>query len=399
MATQPQHLTDAFLTPAAPAPAEQPSARLKPTLYLAFDQANAQNSWAAIPPTRVFALFENRLIASGCRILKENPNNRTAFAAYKPFIYLPLSGGHTFVNTLLLPRAHGGVSRSDNARAISKWHEGNHALQHAGAPVLHATPQNEATRVVLCPEDYILATILQERDAYAKTAWMGSLASRDENLSDEQRADIAVLMNKQLITTTEFDQCLEQSGDLQEALGRASLLWDQKRLQRSDAPSIAAIDHYINEALTWYEESVKGGKLALKPLSNFVSFVRMEDSDIVRIGQGLGPGTFGDAQVRSEFKNLPLSEEQRARLDALNTKLNIANRDALPTFTEELAKAGETPETFLERSKQHTVLRVPVRYMVSAKRSLPLEIQVEIAEQHLAEQAEPDWSQMELAQS
>ena len=96
-----------------------------------------------------------------------------------PFIYCPEGGGKTFRNEILIrptfKTEKGDMPRTPEQIEVSSRHEKIHSIQWDRNPFLYASPYNQASPIVLSPESWVLMTILTERDAFVKTAWLNAL--------------------------------------------------------------------------------------------------------------------------------------------------------------------------------------------------------------------------------
>ncbi|MCB0375291.1 MAG: hypothetical protein KDD04_05170 [Sinomicrobium sp.] len=264
-------------------------------------------------------------------------------------MYYPKDGGTTFINQILvnpyIKTAQGGVAkRTPEQIRISERHEKIHAIQWDSIPALHASPYNQATPVVLSPESWVLMTILTEREAFTKTAWLNALelsTAHSEELSRQAQTE----------TLTPGDINL-QSADIRQALQDASTAWD-KRLKHKANPKDADInflDHYIEQALDAYEQSNRLNARAMRaPV-----FVRLSADDILAIGSGFGPSTFGNNVPDDIFTYLPqMRPDLWQRLQDLNRKHGIVSEAGLPTFKDTLQNMGLTPDAYMAESKAH----------------------------------------------
>jgi hypothetical protein len=307
--------------------------------------------WQALQrePSRALGLFEEAFRRTGCTLSASATPAGDAPAAYLPFIYYPTNGGATFQNEILVNAyiktgAQSVAARTPEQINISQRHEKVHAVQWDRVPALHASPYNQATPVVLSPESWVLMTILTEREAFTKTAWLNALelkAAPSEPFGRQARTE----------TLTPDDIDLE-GGDIRASLQRASLAWDQRLKGKpvADTPDTTLLDHYIQQALRSYEDSNRLNTRKLPP----PVFVRLSPEDILAIGSTFGPSTFGEDTPEAVFTSPPLMRPDLwERLQELNRLHGIEDERALPTFKEAIGTLGFTPDSYMAQSKAH----------------------------------------------
>lgn len=114
-------------------------------------------------------------------------------------------------------------------------------------------------------------------------------------------------------------------------------------------PDVKLRDHYINFAISLYEESYRlhKSKTAAAPI-----FVDLDDAGILSLGSSFGPSIFGKSAPDPIFKNLVLTPEQEGRIQALEQKFRIDPTQKLPTLDETLSDMGMTREQYMQRSKR-----------------------------------------------
>lgn len=317
---------------------------------------DAALSWDTLQasPALVFSLFDAAFAQTGCTVSLDSAPAGSAPASYLPFIYCPEGGGKTFRNEILIRSTRrtdeGIVARTPEQIEISARHEKMHSIQWARNPALHASPYNQASPLVLSPESWVLMTILTERDAFVKTAWLNAL-----DLAARPSDTMARQAETETVTPSDIDSA---RGDIRAALERASTVWDQrlKHKTAADEPDTTLLDHYIRQAIEAYEDS---NRLNSRRLAAPV-FVRLSQEDILKIGASFGPSTFGEGAINHAFSRLPLMRpELWSRLQALNQKHGITNELSLPTFSEALAHIQQTPRQYLEASRTH-IYHAPV---------------------------------------
>ncbi|MCD8566492.1 MAG: hypothetical protein LRY36_00935 [Alphaproteobacteria bacterium] len=297
--------------------------------------------------------FEEAFRETGCMLNTTISPTGSAPAAYLPFIYYPEKGGPTYLNEILvnlyLKTSDGNlIARTPEQITISERHEKVHALQWHKVPALHASPYNQATPIVLSPESWVLMTILTEREAFAKTAWLNAL---ELEVAPSER-----FRNQAKTETLTPDDIDLKSQDIRMALQKASLAWDNrlKHKSKDTDPDMTLLDHYIQNALDVYEQS---NRLNIEKSPVPPIFVRLSPEDILAIGSTFGPSTFGDGTPDDIFTSLPpMSSALYQKLEALNRKHGIEQESDLPTVNEALQTLGLTAETYMVHSKffKHT---------------------------------------------
>ena len=137
--------------------------------------------WNTLSADAVARIFDANFSLTGCSILKEK--GKGAPAIYTNFTNFPGQGLETFKNAITLQE-----NRSEAQLEVSLLHEKLHAIQWNSIPELHASPYNQLAYqeipVILSPQSWILMTLLTERDAYAKTAWLSHM-SLEKSYSEE----------------------------------------------------------------------------------------------------------------------------------------------------------------------------------------------------------------------
>lgn len=265
-----------------------------------------------------------------------------------PFIYCPEGGGKTFRNEILIrptfKTEKGDMPRTPEQIEVSSRHEKIHSIQWDRNPFLYASPYNQASPIVLSPESWVLMTILTERDAFVKTAWLNALG-----LHVKPSQDMARQAETETVAPSDINF---NQGDIRAALEQACTVWDN-RLKNKTSPKeadITLLDHYIRQAIEAYEDSNRLNSRTLPP----PVFVRLTPEDMLAIGASFGPSTFGDGLLNEAFAQLPLMRPDLwSRLQALNYKHGIVNDQALPGFSEALAGLQQTPQQYLEASRHH----------------------------------------------
>lgn len=230
-------------------------------------------------------------------------------------------------------------------RAISTIHEGAHVLAWNNTPILHASPYNGENAakpyLVLCPRDWIRIVILTEQDAFAKQAWLASRAAKADD------AFYAGTITNPTNAQT-FELISSYTDNLTQALVRAAnhavLTWHHDDLLRGE--KVPFMQHYIENALEVYE-----GCNRLKN-TNGITFVQMDDDDLIRVGETIGPNLFTQQDLiglgdLDQF----IPPKLRERYLCLLNSIGLYNESLLPTFKDALSEQGLTPDEFLAISK------------------------------------------------
>lgn len=266
-------------------------------------------------------------------------------AVHTSFTYTGKTARSVYENTIYLStRATAHGTRHFSALV----HEMTHATQTAHSAILHASPYNTATDIVLCPRDFITACERAEQDAYARQALFASLMLRAR--PDQKRS----ASNKDPVPVRIFETLRRRAPAPLDALRQATqYMLARPGYYSAQGHSVPLADSYHELALTAYagimESRLKEPDLRLR-------FIRMEDEDILDIGRSYGPSLFGDGEkLLPEFAQRPdLSPHNRALLAQLNARLGITDENDLPSFGAALAAQQMTRAEFLARSKRNT---------------------------------------------
>lgn len=128
----------------------------------------------------------------------------------------------------------------------------------------------------------------------------------------------------------------------------------------SDKP-VTLAESYHELALAGYTRLIKAH---LRDSKQPLTFVRMEDEDILAIGQSHGPSLFGDGNLMHTFREpAKLSQKNQHLLDRLNKLLGIADENALPTLGEALAAKNMTRADMIAQSSRrpHITSKIPTQ--------------------------------------
>lgn len=305
--------------------------------------------------------FISKLADSGCKIVdsetaantqsqKDASRPAATYTSFNYYVENVPSNKSAFVNRIVV-----NDDQDKRHATISLTHEGLHVEQWNIAPVLHASPFNgrysEQPSIVVCPSDWAKLFLLTEGDAFAKQAWMSSLAAhQDDQFIQAAKANP--------VTPEKFDEIRKSSIDLKQTLvktaNEALNNWHHKnkissklRMKKwgvADRTSFG--EYYTGYALDMYE-----GSLRLQNPTD-ITFVRMEQSDMVLAGETIGPNILQDSNF-SGNNNLHsfIPRRLQKKIMALNEKFGIASESDLPTFKQALKAIGHTPESYLAWSK------------------------------------------------
>lgn len=257
-----------------------------------------------------------------------------------------------FVNSLLYD-PYGLKSQASVFAATA--HENIHAHSFNKSAILHASPWNPAADAILCPRDFVKMILMCEQDAFAKQAWFSSLA--------KDNRDVALKSDRAPVNARWFATMRKAQGTLQGALREAAA--ESMNTQRNDDKHgnlFTYEDYYRDWALNTYRSAL-ASRAGCKDAVPAVP-VRMDSADMVTIGQSFGPNPFDDGNggLHSDFSALPVFTEEEEKLIAdLNALLDISDDSALPTFREQMAATGQTPESFLNKSLTQGVRQVQPR--------------------------------------
>jgi hypothetical protein len=290
----------------------------------------------------VGAQFMKNYAETGCRT-DIDPTETYVRASYCAFTYV--KGREGLLNRILI-----GLQAESNLDSLylGSSHERIHALELWKTPALHAAPFNPRTRIVLCPEDWLLLQERCEQDAFAKQAWFGSLIA-------DELPEVVDRTTREPVPVKEFIEARAKYG-LQGAMVEMARFYENRKRY---------VDNFKNGDYT-YAHSVHDSNLAAykdamdirDDRGEKVIFVRLGAKDreaaIRAIGGSFGPNPFGENGVLPEFLegphiyqkvNLDIAQTSaQQRLDELNKRLGITDYNALPELSDALAQNGLTPE-------------------------------------------------------
>lgn len=265
-------------------------------------------------------------------------------ASFRSYVWPPTAGERGFQNIISYgPPALDNMGRLFAARV----HEYIHALQYRRAAALHADPFNAIASEVVHPLAYVQRKERLEQDAYAKGAWIQSLAQ-------DQHADMRTALDRTPIGVADFETLRTQGGTLDVVMARAarqaaecSGFWlhsDRKHPAR---------DLWHRLALEEYEGILRARKKAGQLPTRYV---RLAASDIVAIGDTLGVNLF--AADRALAVALPeMSDDNRKYLAQIEKSFGIPAYDSLPTLKQVLAERGEQPRSLIARARNYRAPR------------------------------------------
>jgi len=262
-------------------------------------------------------------------------------AVYHSFRYLANPGQTSFSNYVLY-----GMEALDSQERLlgAKTHEFVHALQYHKAASLHADPYNEASSIIVSPYDYILRKERLEQDAYVTGAWLCSLVTADT-------PGIIPAMSGSPLPISTFNDIRARTSGLQDAFEQAAR--DTRNLMgvwQKNAPKTVIADEWHARALEEYEHIIQMRMDVGEPLT----FVRLDGPDILEIGDSFGPNTFGSNAQNPALTTIEnLSPANAKKLEEINQKIGIYNRNTLPTLEQAITNAGMTRPQYLQQSKDH----------------------------------------------
>ena len=230
--------------------------------------------------------FLNRFGQTGC--VERPAKNSACIAAYQSFIYPPSPKTTGFTNAIAY-----GPAACDNTHLLfsAVIHERIHAMQKASAPILHASPYNSMTHIILCPRDWLTVQERCEQDAYAKQAWINSLYAT-------QAPEIYKTSNSDPVSAHQFEILRKKRGDLESALHHTARtvmdcnFYNDDTAEKSTSlqnPTVTFSDHYHDLALDNYANIIKA---RMHDHAANIIFVRMDADDILSIGNSFGPNPF-----------------------------------------------------------------------------------------------------------
>lgn len=284
--------------------------------------------------------FQQDVALSGCRheINIHHPNR----AEYVSFSYRHSTG---FANHII----YGPSAEEDLSKLFSsKVHEATHALQKMQSAALHASPFNPNTQIVICPSDWIVLEERCEQDAYVKQALFNSLLAK-------QLSEVRRMTDNDPLSVKTFERIRLDASNISNALTEAarqalekSFYWDNPKAE------YRFHHHYHDHALKNYEA---GMKLRSDNGESDLIIVRLEDEDILAIGQSCGPNPFGDGQLLPEFTaKAKLMKSAQDKLDGILSTLKIKDESKLPALGEILSRLGLTRRQFIEASYARPLL-------------------------------------------
>lgn len=275
--------------------------------------------------------FLNAIRHAGCEEWVEEKQLCTA--AYWPFVRpAPRSFNNSITYQL--------EGRSCAAFFSSRAHEYIHALGWNNSPMLHASPYNEATNLVMSPSDWIKMQERTEQDAYAKQAWLNWMGARiDPDLRNDKSDPV---------TVNDFERLREKHGGLLPTLKYAALeSMDRKRY--GDKLGRTIRDHYHRLAIKGYAQVLR----YLKRNGADVYMVRMDKDDFTTVGASFGPNIFADGDKM--FEDQPVLSVRNARYLAKVMRFFELDESQMPSFKQTLQEMGTTPQEFLACSKDAAI--------------------------------------------
>ncbi len=308
-------------------------------------------SLVAEQPASAIHRFEAELEQSGVEYVVRKGYAGSTPAHFTPFLYAPGTGNPTYLNTMFVDEK----GRTPAEILVSKRHEGAHAILWSKLAAAHASPYNMASPIVLCPRDWGRLMRNSERASMAFNAMLG--------FSDPD-ADVREALQSQPGTLEDFEAAMAaNSGNVEVALNRVARECLEKNSnyymlptgKRTEKEPLTLRNYYTWYSLSKYEDSNTfkwDYQLADMPAP---IFVRLDDADILQMGELIGLSAFGSDRADTFFtEQAPLMWKHQRWQESMNYKMGILNSDALPTVREALRDYfGITPEQFLEFSKKY----------------------------------------------
>lgn len=250
-------------------------------------------------------------------------------------VYIPFDWHVGFVNTI----SYANRAPVPENFVVSRCHELLHGIAWNAVPVLHASPFNRAAPVMLSPRDWVALFEMSEADAYAKTAWLTTLAAQG------CEGDYRHALRHSPVTIDEFEQLRHTYGDLAKTLEVAAGNGMSKQWGRDERDgsgmSFAQFYHWL--ALRDYTNQLDFlDRRGIRP-----TIVRADMGDLAAIGQSFGPNPF----ARNGYALTPLKPYEEAAVGALNARLGIYDESTLPHLATGLDWHGHTPQGFLACSR------------------------------------------------
>ena len=296
--------------------------------------------------------FTEHFAETECR-QEIDPRETYLRAGYTSFRYK--KGEEGFINRIL----YGMKAESDlDALFSARVHESTHAMQKKASVALHGSYANPRTRILICPEDWIMLQERCEQDAFTKQAWFCSL------LADDLK-EIVSSSSGEPISVPDFLALRKKYGNLPETLVGAARAYMDKRFYTDDGD----YDDY-KFANAVHDSVLSGYNFAMdvrRKRGESFTFVRLGPKDreaaVRAIGGSFGPNSFGEGRILPEFLEGPHlrqtpnklvdSKSAQTRLDELNKKLGITDYNALPELSDVLAERGMTLESFIADSYEN----------------------------------------------
>lgn len=286
--------------------------------------------------------FLNAIRQLGC---EERVNEKQlATAAYWPFVR---PAPRNFNNSITYQLEN----RTCAAFFSSRGHEYIHALAWNSSPMLHASPYNEATNLVMAPTDWIKMQERTEQDAYAKQAWLNWMGARIDPELHKEKSDP--------VTVADFERLRIRHGDLSSTLKHAALeSMDRKRY--GDKLGRTLRDHYHRHAIQGYALVLR----YLKRNGADIYMVKMDEDDFKTTGASFGPNIFEDGDKM--FADQPDLSPRNARYLAKVMKIFGLDESRMPSFKSTLAQMDTTPHEFLACSRDASISPRPGPFSTKA---------------------------------
>lgn len=255
-------------------------------------------------------------------------------------VYVPFAWPDGFVNTI----SYKSHAFAPEAFIEARCHEALHAIAWSRVPVLHASLFNNASPVILSPYDWLRVFEMTEADVAAKTGWLMFLAAQHN----------PVFFESSRFSPVSAMDYAQLSGDTVAAIGTAANMALQKIWGRDnrDKKEMSFGEFYHWLALRDYERMLDFfEEQGIKPM-----VVKMNEGHFRDMGRSFGPNPFDC----SSYDLLPIKPCELLRIEALNKKLGIVERVALPCFDTVFQQSGEDPYRFLAMSKGALVMQAVI---------------------------------------
>lgn len=286
-----------------------------------------------------------------CDTLK---GDNAPLAVYTSFSFPPKAPCETgFTNEVTV---YGQGERSFQSREISSSHEMLHASQWDQSPALHAAHLNARSHFVMNLRDWVKATLLTEAEAYLKTAMLAygmAAVYKDEAFAEATESHP--------VSVQQIRNAMEENPngeDLNRALVDLAISGMQKMHHDEDGRAVSFAEFYANKAVEDYARSWRLTEDEFKEKFPYC-FVRLEAQDFDAMGAAFGPDIMPMISQRYDQGVFAFSEQLENKISETENKLRIPAATTMPSFSGALYMAGQTHDSFIERSKTFSVCAEP----------------------------------------